>query len=303
VTNSTPSTQPSPFAEDPAAIAAVAAIRARNPSADPLGLLPDVNPARIPRHIAIIMDGNGRWAKQRGFPRIFGHRNGAGAMRAIVEEAGNIGVEVLTLYSFSLENWRRPREEVEFLMQMAFAYLEGELEHLRREGVRLKVVGRREGLPTDVAGAIDRVEAATADQTRATLCIALNYGSRAEIADAAKSLARDVAAGKIDPESIDEMTFASRLYTHGIPDPDLLIRTAGEMRVSNYLLWQISYAEIFVTEALWPDFSRAHLHEAIRAYASRERRFGALSEPAHAAAAVTPAAMAQATPAVRGAHA
>lgn len=269
----------SPFADDPSAVAALAAIKARNPKAEPERLIPDVHPARIPRHIAIIMDGNGRWAKQRGFPRIFGHRNGAGAMRAIVEEAGDLGVEVLTLYSFSLENWRRPREEVEFLMQMAFAYLEGELEHLKREGVRLKVVGRRKGLPTDVAGAIDRVEAATADQTRATLCIALNYGSRAEIVDAAKALARDAAAGKIDPESIDEATFASRLYTHGVPDPDLLIRTAGEMRVSNYLLWQISYAEIFVTDTLWPDFTRGHLHEAVRAYASRERRFGALAEP------------------------
>lgn len=269
----------SPFADDPSAVAALAAIKARNPKAEPERLIPDVHPARIPRHIAIIMDGNGRWAKQRGFPRIFGHRNGAGAMRAIVEEAGDLGVEVLTLYSFSLENWRRPREEVEFLMQMAFAYLEGELEHLKREGVRLKVVGRREGLPADVAGAIDRVEAATADQTRATLCIALNYGSRAEIVDAAKALARDAAAGKIDPESIDENAFASRLYTHGVPDPDLLIRTAGEMRVSNYLLWQISYAEIFVTDTLWPDFTRGHLHEAVRAYASRERRFGALTEP------------------------
>lgn len=269
----------SPFANDPSAVAALAAIKARNPKAEPERLIPDVHPARIPRHIAIIMDGNGRWAKQRGFPRIFGHRNGAGAMRAIVEEAGDLGVEVLTLYSFSLENWRRPREEVEFLMQMAFAYLEGELEHLKREGVRLKVVGRREGLPTDVAGAIDRVEAATADQTRATLCIALNYGSRAEIVDAAKALARDAAAGKIDPDAIDEATFASRLYTNGVPDPDLLIRTAGEMRVSNYLLWQISYAEIFVTDTLWPDFTRGHLHEAVRAYASRERRFGALAEP------------------------
>ncbi len=266
-------------AHDPSAIAALAAIKARNPKAEPERLIPDVHPARIPRHIAIIMDGNGRWAKQRGFPRIFGHRNGAGAMRAIVEECGDLGVEVLTLYSFSLENWRRPREEVEFLMQMAFAYLEGELAHLKREGVRLKVVGRREGLPPEVAGAIDRVEAATSDQTRATLCIALNYGSRAEIVDAAKSLARDAAAGKIDPSTIDEAAFASRLYTNGLPDPDLLIRTAGEMRVSNYLLWQISYAEIYVTDALWPDFTRAHLHEAIRAYAARERRFGALAQP------------------------
>ena len=271
-------------AHDPSAIAALAAIKARNPKAEPERLIPDVHPARIPRHIAIIMDGNGRWAKQRGFPRIFGHRNGAGAMRAIVEECGDLGVEVLTLYSFSLENWRRPREEVEFLMQMAFAYLEGELAHLKREGVRLKVVGRREGLPPEVAGAIDRVEAATSDQTRATLCIALNYGSRAEIVDAAKSLARDAAAGKIDPNTIDEAAFASRLYTNGLPDPDLLIRTAGEMRVSNYLLWQISYAEIYVTDALWPDFTRAHLHEAIRAYAARERRFGALAQPGPAQA-------------------
>ena len=267
------------FAEDAEAIKIAATMKVRNPKADPLGLMPDVHPSRIPRHIAIIMDGNGRWAKARGFPRIFGHRNGAGALRRVVEEAGFLGVEFLTLYSFSLENWRRPREEVEFLMQMALSYLEGELDHLRREGICLRVIGRREGLPRDVLGAIDRVELATREQTKATLCIALNYGSRAEIVDAAKSIARDAANGTLDPETIDERLFASRLYTDGVPDPDLLIRTAGEMRVSNYLLWQISYAEIVVDETLWPDFSPRHLREAIRAYAKRERRFGGLSTP------------------------
>jgi undecaprenyl diphosphate synthase len=278
-----------PLAPDAEALAIAAAMRARNPKADPLARIPDVHPARIPRHIAIIMDGNGRWARQRGFPRIFGHRNGAGALRAVVEEAGLLGVEYLTLYSFSIENWRRPRDEVEFLMQLALTYLEGELDHLRREGVRLRVIGRREGLPPDVAAAINRVEAATQDQTRATLAIALNYGSRAELVDAARSLARDVAAGRLDPAAIDEATFASRLYTHGIPDPDLLIRTAGEMRVSNYLLWQISYAEIHVTPTLWPDFTPEHLREAIRDFARRDRRFGGVNTPPSPSSPSTPA--------------
>ena len=267
-------------ATDPTAIEAAARLRARNPEADPLRIVPDVHPARIPRHVAIIMDGNGRWASERGFPREFGHRNGARVVREIFEECGRLGVEVVTLYSFSLENWKRPAAEVDALMGLCLAYLEGEEEELRRKGVRFRTIGRREGLPAGVLAAVDRVTAATASNTRATLCLALNYGSRAEIADAARSLAVDVAAGRLRPEEIDEAALASRLSTAGLPDPDLLIRTAGEMRVSNYLLWQISYAELYVTDTCWPDFTPLHLHEAVRDYARRTRRFGALDEAA-----------------------
>ncbi|MEX2219782.1 MAG: polyprenyl diphosphate synthase [Phycisphaerales bacterium] len=278
-----PPTTLSPYAQDPAALLAVERLRRRNPKADPLGILPDVHPARIPRHIAIIMDGNGRWARGKGFPRVFGHRAGAAAVRETVEEAGRLGVEVLTLYSFSMENWKRPAEEIEALMALCITYLEGEREQLIREEIRLKVIGRREGLPAPVVAAIEGVERATAGCTRGTLCLAINYSARAEIADAARALARDAAAGRLDPEAIDERAVASRLYTAALgdaADPDLLIRTAGERRVSNYLLWQISYAEIHVTEVLWPDFGRAALHAAVRDYASRSRRFGGLEDEA-----------------------
>ena len=261
---------------DPSVGAALDAIRRRSPKADPLARLPDVHPARIPRHIAIIMDGNGRWAQERGHPRIFGHRNGAAAVRRVVEECGRLGVEVLTLYSFSLENWKRPPEEVEALMALCLAYLGAERDGLVEEGIRFRVIGRREGLPAPVVRAIEEVTEATRHGRTGTLCLAINYGSRAEIADAARSLAADAAAGRLDPASITEDLLDSRLYTAGLPDPDLLIRTAGEMRVSNYLLWQISYAELFVTGTLWPDFGGADLHAAIRDYAGRTRRFGGL---------------------------
>lgn len=256
--------------------AALAAIRRRRPEADPVSRLPGVSPARIPRHIAIIMDGNGRWAQQRGFPREFGHRNGVRVVREVLTECNALGVEVVTLYSFSLENWKRPVDEVRALMELCKAYLDGEREEMIRENIRFRTIGRREGLPAEVLGAIDRMTEETAHCTGSTLCLAINYGSRAEIADAARAIARDAAAGRVDPESVDESVFESRLTTAGLPDPDLLIRTAGEMRVSNYLLWQISYAELFVTEVLWPDFGASHLHEAIRAYAGRSRRFGGL---------------------------
>lgn len=258
-----------------AAAEALARIRARNPDADPVGLLPDVNPARIPRHVAIIMDGNGRWAQARGFPREFGHRSGAASVREVVERAGRLGVEVVTLYSFSMENWKRPAREIEALMQLCCVYLEGEEQELKRKGIRFRVIGRRKGLPDPVVQAIERVEASTASGTRGTLCLAINYGSRAEIADAAREIAEDVRAGRLVPEQVDEHALERRLYTAGLPDPDLLIRTAGEMRVSNYLLWQISYAELYVTGTLWPDFGARELDEAIRDYARRERRFGA----------------------------
>jgi undecaprenyl diphosphate synthase len=253
-------------------------MRARNPKADPLSRLPDVDPARIPRHIAIIMDGNGRWAQERGFPRIFGHRNGARSVREVIQECGVLGVEILTLYSFSLENWKRPDEEVGALMELCKTYLEGELGEMMREGLRFKVIGRREGLPPEVLAGIDLVTEMTKDNTAATLCLAINYGSRAEIVDATRAIARRIAAGEISPNQIDESLIDSSLYTAGLPDPDLLIRTAGEMRVSNYLLWQISYAELYVTDTYWPDFGAAELQAAVRAYAARRRRFGGLAD-------------------------
>lgn len=268
----------SPFASDTGALEAVRSMRLRSPKADPLGRLPDVHPGRIPKHIAIIMDGNGRWAKQRGFPRVFGHRNGAAAVRTVLEECGKLGIEVLTLYSFSIENWKRPADEVQGLMDLYTTYLEGELDRLMRENIRFRQLGRRDGLPAAVLETVDRITAQTAGNTGATLCLAVNYGSRAEIADACKDIAREVAAGRLDVNDITPETISSRLYTAGLPDPDLLIRTAGEMRVSNYLLWQISYAELHVTPVLWPDFGVAELHAAIRDYASRSRRFGGLEE-------------------------
>lgn len=272
----TPASASGPFEHDPEARAVVERMRRLNPRADPLAVLPDVHPARIPRHIAVIMDGNGRWAQSRGLSREWGHRNGAAAVRVLIEEVGRLGVEVLTLYSFSLENWKRPPEEVAALMHLAMAYVEGEAEALRREGIRFRFLGRRAGLPDDLVRAIDRAERDTDRPEGPTLCVAFNYGGRTEIVDAARALARRVAAGELAPHEIDEAIFASALYTAGLPDPDLLIRTAGERRVSNFLLWQISYAEIHVSDVLWPDFSREHLHAAVRDYASRRRRFGGL---------------------------
>lgn len=266
------------LASDPGVLARVAQMQARYPKANPLAILPDVDPRQIPRHIAVIMDGNGRWAKQRGFPRIFGHRNGARALRETVEEAGRLGVEAMTFYSFSLENWRRPADEVQALMLLCVAYCEGEREALVRDDIRFRWIGRREGLPAEVLAALDGVVDATKNCKGPTLCVAVNYGSRAELADAAKAIARDVAAGRIAPEQVDELAVASRLYAPDLPDPDLLIRTAGELRVSNYLLWQISYAELYVTDVLWPDFGAADLHTAVRDYARRTRRFGGLTD-------------------------
>ncbi len=263
-----------PFESDPTAAQAAARLRERNPKADPLGRLPDVHPGRIPRHIAIIMDGNGRWAEQRGFPRVFGHRSGAAAVRETVEECGRLGVECLTLYSFSSENWKRPREEIDALMALCVMYVQGETEAMRREGIRFRVIGSREGLPAEVVRAIEDAERATSACRAATLCLAINYGSRAELVEATRGLARDARDGRLDPDSIDEGALTSRLWTSDLPDPDLLIRTAGERRLSNFLLWQLSYAEFYVTETLWPEFGIAELHRAVRDYAARERRFG-----------------------------
>jgi undecaprenyl diphosphate synthase len=272
----TPAIAPSPFAADPTALAAVARLRRANPKADPMARLPEVHPERIPRHIAIIMDGNGRWARQRDFPREFGHRNGAAAVRAVIEECGALGVEVLTLYSFSMENWKRPAGEVSALMQLYMSYLEGEIERFMRENLRFRQIGRRDGLSAEVLEAADRLTELTKNNTGSTLCLAVNYGARAEIVDAVQAIARRVQRGELDPAAITDATVHEHLYTAGLPDPDLLIRTAGEMRVSNYLLWQISYAELHVTDVLWPDFGVQDLHAAIRDYAGRTRKFGGL---------------------------
>lgn len=230
----------------------------------------------VPGHIAIVMDGNGRWATQRGLPRVAGHRRGAEAARAAIEACGEFGVGVLTLYSFSSENWKRPVEEIDALMNLCVEYCSSEMESLREKNIRVRVIGRRGELPAAVQDALSRLEERTSRCDGATLCLALNYGGRGEIVDAAKSLAWDAAAGRLDPGAIDETVFAGRLYAPDLPDPDLLIRTGGGYRLSNFLLWQVSYAELYVTETLWPDFDRDSLDEAIAAYGLRERRFGGL---------------------------
>jgi undecaprenyl diphosphate synthase len=232
---------------------------------------------QMPRHVAIIMDGNGRWAKRRGKPRTEGHRAGAIAAREIVEHCARLGLKQLTLYSFSIENWSRPADEVNTLMRLYIEYLISERPVMLKNNIRFRQIGRRDGLPPDVLEELDRTIAALDHNTGMTLCLAVNYGSRAEIADAVRSIARKVQAGTLDINAIDEQTVSDHLYTAGMPDPDLLIRTAGEMRVSNYLLWQISYAELFVTDVCWPDFTAAEFDRALADYARRERRFGGLT--------------------------
>jgi undecaprenyl diphosphate synthase len=233
---------------------------------------------RLPVHIAVIMDGNGRWAAQRYLPRVEGHRAGIEAVRETVETAARLGIRVLTLYAFSVENWKRPAAEVSTLMRLLKRYLRSELDSLLRNDIRFRVIGRMEALAPDVRDELNQAIARTAGNGGMLFNIALNYGGRAEIVDAARSA---IASG-IRPEELDEERFASFLYTAGQPDPDLLIRTSGEMRVSNYLLWQIAYAEIYVTETLWPDFRRRHLLEAVLAYQKRERRYGGI-DPSPAA--------------------
>ncbi len=244
--------------------------------------LPDIPAARLPAHIAIIMDGNGRWARRQGQPRVFGHQHGAQVVRDIVTESARLNTQMgsprcLTLYSFSTENWKRPPDEVAFLMGMYVDYLRGELPTLQKNNIRFRQIGRHEGLPAQVVQGVQETIDATAGNTGLTLTLAVNYGSRAEIVDAVRAIATEVRAGKIDIEAIDEAAIDAHLYTAGLCDPDLLIRTAGEMRLSNYLLWQLSYAEIYVTQTLWPDFTPADLHTALREFASRERRFGGIN--------------------------
>jgi undecaprenyl diphosphate synthase len=229
-----------------------------------------------PRHIAIIMDGNGRWAQARGQPRIEGHRRGAETVRLVTEEGSRLGIEQLTLFAFSSENWRRPRDEIDFLMELYRQHLIQERPTILKNNIRLRTIGRREGIPAEVLAEVDRTIEMSAGNTGMTLCLAVNYGGRQEIADAARRLAHEAARGALNPAAVTEETFARTLDTAGMPDPDLLIRTAGEMRLSNFLLWQTSYAEIWVTETLWPDFREPDLWTAIHDFLKRKRRFGGL---------------------------
>ncbi|MBQ7251974.1 MAG: di-trans,poly-cis-decaprenylcistransferase [Kiritimatiellae bacterium] len=229
----------------------------------------------VPRHVAVIMDGNGRWAKERGKPRIFGHRAGADALERVLLACRKFGVEILTVYAFSTENWIRPADEVSGLMRLLLRFLKSKEKVLHENETRLRVTGRIGDFPSEVQAELRRVMDATAHHARGQFVIALSYGGRAEIADAAKQIARDAAAGRLDPEAVDEAAVASRLYLPDIPDPDLVIRTSGEMRLSNFLLWEASYAELHFTPVLWPDFGEAGFKEALDEYARRNRRFGA----------------------------
>ena len=230
----------------------------------------------IPRHIAIIMDGNGRWAKERGFPRLEGHRAGAESVREVMEACIELGVEYLTLYAFSSENWSRPATEVTALMSLLDRFLDEKAKDLDRQNVRLLAIGQLDRLPEKTRALVERIKTRTADHKTLTLVLALSYGGREEIVSAARSLATDAVAGIISLADIDSDLFASRLQTAGIPDPDLLVRTSGEMRVSNFLLWQISYAEMVIVKKFWPDFRQGDLFEAVDEYKRRNRRFGAL---------------------------
>ncbi|QMV44849.1 isoprenyl transferase [Cohnella cholangitidis] len=230
----------------------------------------------IPEHIAIIMDGNGRWAKARGLPRIAGHHNGMKAVKRITKAADRIGVKVLTLYAFSTENWKRPKAEVEFLMKLPQEFLSLELGELIENNVQVRMMGNRDLLPDHTITAIEEAVRQTQGNTGLILNFALNYGSRLEMLDAAKELARQAAAGRLDPESIDEADFEKLLLSNGLPDPDLLIRTSGELRLSNFMLWQLAYSEFWFTDVYWPEFGEQHLYDAVREYQRRARRYGGL---------------------------
>jgi undecaprenyl diphosphate synthase len=232
-------------------------------------------PAQPPVHVAIIMDGNGRWAQARGLPRVIGHRRGVEAVRRTLRAAIELGVGYLTLYGFSSENWRRPETEVRDLMSLMRLYLRGELADLHRQNVRLRIIGQRERLSKDIVALIENAESMTSANTRCNFTIALSYGGRDEIATAARTLAEKAVRGDLDPAAIDETLFAGHLFTTDLPDPDLVIRTSGEKRISNFLLWQCAYSELVFIDRLWPDFSKVDLEDAIREFHGRERRFGA----------------------------
>lgn len=261
-------------ADAPAGATADAAAAVRAAAAAPAGAVPGA----VPRHVAIIMDGNGRWARRRGLPRPAGHQAGMGAVRAVVEAALDAGVEVLSLFAFSQENWQRPPLEVRALMTLLEEYIAREIRDLAERQVRVRIIGDRARLQGGALRAVERVEAdtarATADGARLRLNLFISYGARAELVQAARSLAEDVAAGRLAPEAIDEAAFAARLLTADAPDPDLLIRTSGEQRLSNFLLWQVAYAELVISPVLWPDFGGDDLRAALAEYAGRERRYG-----------------------------
>ena len=231
-----------------------------------------------PQHIAIIMDGNGRWAQQQGLPRIEGHRRGVQSVRRTVEECARLQVRQLTLYCLSSENWKRPQHELDFLMHLLEQYMIEERHTIMRQDIVVQIIGRRDGIPDRVLNEMDKTMELSADNNGTRLCLAINYGGRAEMVDAVGQIAKKVRDGQLDLEAISEDTLADHLYTAGMPDPDLLIRTAGELRISNFLLWQISYAELWVTELCWPEFQVSDLHHAIRDFAARNRRFGGLNQ-------------------------
>jgi undecaprenyl diphosphate synthase len=244
---------------------------------DETDLLAQIDPTRLPKHIAVIMDGNGRWAKRRHLPRIAGHRAGASSVRQIIETCARMGIPALTLYAFSLENWRRPQLEVDFLMRLLREYLSQELPEIHRNNIRLLIIGRVEQLPAAVREDVRNAMELTAGNTGMKLAVALNYGGRAELVDAFNAILDKVRNNGATHAPVDEKMISDNLYTAGLPDPDLLIRTSGEMRISNFLLWQIAYAEMYVTETLWPDFTRARLLEALVEFQKRERRYGGLA--------------------------
>ena len=247
-------------------------------TAEEARILEKLDFSRLPRHIAVIMDGNGRWAQRRHLPRVAGHRAGTQSARMAIETCARLHIEALTLYAFSVENWRRPKTEIEFLMQLLREYLRKEMPLLQRNNIRMRFLGRPDELPEAVQRDTREAVEATANNTGMVLCIALNYGGRAEIVDAMNAILAERNGHSSSP--VTEEQLAKHLYTSNLPDPDLLIRTSGEMRVSNFLLWQIAYAEIFVTETLWPDFNRARLLESLLDYQKRERRYGAIAAPA-----------------------
>jgi len=235
-------------------------------------------PEKLPRHIAVIMDGNGRWAKKRGLPRVVGHRNGVKSVRECTEAAAELGVQYLTLYAFSTENWGRPKPEVDALMGLLVETIRKEIKTLQDNDIRLQAIGDVEQLPPNSYRALQEAITETADNKRMTLVLALNYSARWELTQAMKRLARQVQQGQLDPDAIDDGVIAGALATRGMPDPELLIRTSGEFRISNFLLWQIAYAELYFTKTLWPDFRKKHLYQAILDFQGRERRFGKISE-------------------------
>lgn len=237
-----------------------------------------LDPEHLPRHVAVIMDGNGRWARRRGLPRIEGHRRGVKSVRLIVEECSRIGVGQLTLYCLSSENWKRPQTELDLLLHLLEQYVIEERSEIMRQDLRFSTIGRRDGLGEGVLREVEKTIECSRDNRGMRLCLALNYGSRGEIVDAVREIARKTAVAELTPEEIDETTISDHLYTAGMDDPDLVIRTAGEMRISNFLLWQISYAELWVTDKCWPEFRRDDLVDALRDYSNRDRRFGGLND-------------------------